>query len=125
MSCEGGSLTETASVMDNQKRGEVMRKFLIESNLDGGGIFTGPTETKVWTLEEMIREINRDRDCTDDDGDVYINSKTNGDWVMAGSLGDTTDHEGTGCFVPYDEQDWETGWDIFIEQWHRIINEVK
>ena len=33
MSCEGGSLTETASVMDNQKkRGEVMRKFLIPSD---------------------------------------------------------------------------------------------
>ena len=106
-----------------------MRKFLIESNSNGEGIFTSPTETKIWTLEEMLREINRDHDCTDYEGSVYIDFKedlSDGYWVMAGSPEYTTDHDGDDCYRPYDEQDWEEGWYNWLgEEWHRIVSEVK
>jgi len=98
------------------------RRFLVESNGEGGGDFTGATTIRVWTLEEMLREINRDTTCTDGEGDVKLND---GSFVLAGSPLDTVDHEGDDCFRPYNEQDWEDGWYNWTgEEWHRLIREV-
>ena len=60
---------------------QLQRTFLIEGVEDH--------KVSVWTLEEVLREINRDSECTDEDGDVYIEGR----YVMAGSPEDTVDHE--------------------------------
>ena len=95
-----------------------MRKFLIES-ADGDYNFSTST-TRAWTLEEMLREINRDTTCTDMQGNVTL---PNGSEVMAGSPLDTVDHEKENCFRPYTTEDWEEGWYNWSgEEYHRIID---
>ena len=105
------------------------RKFLVESG-EGDYDFSKST-TSIWTLEEILREINRDWSCTDSDGNVCIiqNYKnghvhTSDCCVMAGSPLDTFDHDGN-CFQPYNEEDWEDGWYNWMgEEYNRIIKEV-
>tara|TARA_R100000656_G_scaffold120126_1_gene94266 strand:- start:99 stop:578 length:480 start_codon:yes stop_codon:yes gene_type:complete len=89
---------------------QLQRTFLIEGVEDH--------KVNVWTLEEVLREINRDSECTDEDGDVYIEGR----YVMAGSPEDTVDHEKDDCYRPYDINDWEQG--LYRLDYYRIIKEV-
>ena len=108
------------------------RKFLVESNGNGDWDFRNST-TKVWTMEEIMREINRDSTCTDPYGNVCLMGDK--DWpqgyvhtsdccVMAGSPLDTVDHENNNCYWPYWEDDWEEGWNEGCTEYNRIIREI-
>jgi hypothetical protein len=110
------------------------RKFLVESG-EGDFEFSKST-TRVWTMEEILREINRDWSCTDSYGNVCVLEDSPNHFcselnsvecieVLAGSPLDTFDHEGKGCFSPYNEKDWQEGWYNWIgEEYNRIIKEV-
>jgi hypothetical protein len=106
--CDGTNLTE--NTVDHEKAEQLQRTFLIEGVEDH--------KVSVWTLEEVLREINRDSECTDEDGDVYIEGR----YVMAGSPEDTVDHEKDDCYRPYDINDWEQG--LYRLDYYRIIKEV-
>ena len=100
---------------------QLQRSFLIEGVEDH--------QVSVWTLEEVLREINRDSTCTDGEGNVYIENVVDGRYVggryvMAGSPEDTVDHEKDDCYRPYNINDWEEGWRDRCTEWHRIIKEV-
>ncbi len=100
---------------------QLQRTFLIEGVEDH--------KVSVWTLEEVLREINRDSTCTDGEGNVYIENVVDGRYVggryvMAGSPEDTVDHEKDDCYRPYNINDWEEGWRDRCTEWHRIIKEV-
>ena len=99
------------------------RTFLIE-NCDGGI----PTGTfAIWTLEKILREINRDSTCTDSNGNVCLKSEcleNSSCCVMAGSPKDTLTH-GIDCFTPYDSTDFQEGWDdAGLNEYYRIGKEV-
>ena len=64
-----------------------MSTFLVESNDNGDYDFSNST-TKVWSLEDILSEINRDH---------------------------------SECWKPYNEEDWEQGWDEWCTDYHRII----
>ena len=64
-----------------------MSTFLVESNDNGDYDFSNST-TKVWSLEDILSEINRDH---------------------------------SECWKPYNEEDWEEGWDKWCTDYHRII----
>jgi hypothetical protein len=103
------------------------RKFLVESS-NGYCDFSNST-TRVWTLEEMLREINRDTTCTDSDGNICLaednHADNSGCCVMAGSPMDTVDHENNNCYQPYNADDWEEGWYNWNgEEYNRIVREV-
>lgn len=99
-----------------------MREFVIETSNDGNGKFEGGTRTDVWTLESVLREINRDTTCTDPNGNTYL---SDGTMAMAGSAMDTVDHDKEGCFIPYTTDDWQEGWECSdMDNWHRILFEI-
>ena len=86
--------------------------------------------SKVWTLEEMLREINRDWSCTDSNGntctDELNHREHSGCCVMAGSSEDTIDHQKNNCYQPYDVNDWKEGWYVWMgEEYNRIDCEVE
>jgi len=107
---------------------ELKRTFIIEE-LYGGfplGIFS------VWTLEDMLREINRDSTCTDSYGNVCNNEYSDLECLgigkccfLAGSKDDAVNH-GTNCYSPYDLTDWQQGWheNVCEGGYHRIVQEI-
>ena len=98
-----------------------MSMFLVESNNNGDYDFSNST-TKVWSLEDILREINRDTTCTDPNGDVMLEDGSDA-MVMAGSHLDTNKHEE--CWKPYNEGDWEEGWNEWCTHYHRVIEVIE
>ena len=96
-------------------------QFLIELTYEENN--TTHIEVRTWTLEQMLREINRDTYCTDSDGNVCIDEDgPNPRWVMAGSLEDTIDHDKLDCYRPYTVDDWWDAWSWTMgEEGYRII----
>ena len=94
--------------------------FMVETNETGDGRFSGETHIRVWSLEEILREINRDSTCTDPEGNVTL---PGGIQVMAGSALDTIDHEVADCYRPYTVDDWDDGWADTMTEWHRILTD--
>ena len=91
------------------KINQMSDQFLIELTYEENN--TTHIEVRTWTLEELLREINRDTVCTDPDGNVCIDEDgTNPRWVMAGSPEDTIDHDKLDCYRPYTVDDWRDSW---------------
>ena len=91
------------------KINQMSDQFLIELTYEENN--TTHIEVRTWTLEELLREINRDTVCTAPDGNVCIDEDgTNPRWVMAGSPEDTIDHDKLDCYRPYTVDDWRDSW---------------
>ena len=91
-------------------------QFLIELTYEENN--TTHIEVHTWTLEELLREINRDTYCTDSNGDVCIDEDgPNPRWVMAGSPEDTIDHDKLDCYRPYTVDDWIDGGLGRLDRW--------
>lgn len=97
--------------IESSEENGMKRKFLVASG----------DSYSVWTLEDILREINRDSTCTDFNGDIVLEDGTR---VMAGSSLDTVDHDANDCYRPYNEDDWEEGWSERGAEYYRIIKHI-